>query len=62
MHMKIIYKIKYNLPQSVSELSHNSEKSEIGVKIDLEEFFNFEYYFFSHFIQVEIIQFNIIHF
>lgn len=62
MYMKFIHKIKYNIPQSVSELSHNSENSEIGVQSDLENFFNFEYYFFSYFRQVEIIQFNIVHF
>lgn len=41
MHMKIIHKIKYNIPQSVSELSHNSENSEIGVQSDIEKFFQF---------------------
>ncbi len=41
MHMKIIHKIKYIIPQSVSELSHNSENSEIVVKIGLEKFFQF---------------------
>lgn len=62
MHMKIIHKIKYNIPQSVSELCDNSKNFKIVVKIGLEKFFNFEYYFFSHFRQVEIIQFNIVYF
>lgn len=33
-----------------------------GPRVTLKNFFNFEYYFFSHFRQVEIIQFNIVYF
>lgn len=58
MYMKIIHKIKYIIPQSAAELCELSD----NLKSALKKFFNFGYYFFSHFRQVEIIQFNIIHF
>ena len=62
MHMKIIHKIKYKIPQRVSELCDNSKNFKIVVKIGLERFFNFEYYFSIIFRHLEITQFNIIHF
>lgn len=40
MHMKIIHKIKYNIPQRVSELCDNSKNFKIVVKIGLEKFFS----------------------
>ncbi len=42
-----IHKLKHNIPRSVSELSHNSENSEIGVRRELEKFFQLIKIFFE---------------